>query len=95
MDMSGATWFLAIAVSLILGLTLVFFYAVARPRFGPGPMTALKVALGLYIGGYPLSLIGYHMGGIYPDALLVKFAWMGLISTVLATLIGGWIYKEE
>ncbi len=95
MDMSGATWFLAIAVSLILGLTLVFFYAVARPRFGPGPMTAIKVALGLYIGGYLLSLIGYHMGGIYPDVLLVKFAWMGLISTVLATLIGGWIYKEE
>jgi hypothetical protein len=95
MDMTGANWVLAILVSLISGLTLVFFYAAARPRFGPGPITAIKVAVALWIGGYLIMLIGYHMGGFYPDSLLVMWAWQGLISTVLGALVGGWVYREE
>jgi len=50
MDMTGMTWVLAILVSLILGLALVFFYAAARPRFGAGPMTAVKVAVVFWFG---------------------------------------------
>ena len=95
MDMTGMNWILAILVSLILGLTLVFFYAVARPRFGPGPMTAVKVAMAFWVGGYLLSLFGYHMGGIYPDDLLAKWGIMGLISMILATVVGAWVYKED
>ncbi|MBT8397295.1 MAG: hypothetical protein HKO65_06610 [Gemmatimonadetes bacterium] len=95
MDMTGATWVLAIVVSLILGMALVFFYAMARPRFGPGPLTAIKVTVAFWIGGYLLQLIGYHMAGFYPGSLLVMWGWQGLVSMVLATVVGGWIYKEE
>jgi len=95
MDMTGMTWVLAILVSLILGLALVFFYAAARPRFGAGPMTAVKVAVVFWFGGYLISLIGYHMGGFYPPGLLVMWGIMGLISMILATLVGGWVYKED
>lgn len=95
MDMTGANWVLAIVVSLIGGLTLVFFYAAARPRFGPGPITAIKVAAALWIGGYLITLIGYHMGGFYPDSLLGMWAWQSLVSMILGALVGGWIYKEK
>ena len=95
MDMTGATWVLAIVVSLILGMALVFFYAVARARFGPGPMTAIKITVAFWASGYLLQLIGYHMGGFYPDALLVMWSWQGLVSMVLAALVGGFIYKED
>ena len=95
LDMTGATWLLAIVVSLISGLTIVFFYAAARPRFGPGPLTAVKVAVVLWIGGYLLTLIGYHMGGFYPSNLLVMWGWQSLISMIAGTLVGGWIYREE
>ena len=37
MDMTGMNWVLAIVVSLIFGFTLVFLYAVARPRFARSP----------------------------------------------------------
>lgn len=54
MEMTAKVWVLSVAVSLILGLALVFFYAAARPRFGPGPRTAAIVALGLWASGYLL-----------------------------------------
>ncbi len=94
-EMTGTTWVLAILVSLILGLALVFFYAAVRPRFGAGPMTAVKVAVAFWVGGYLISLIGYHMGGFYPVDLLAMWGAMGLISMILATLVGGWVYKED
>jgi hypothetical protein len=95
MDMTGASWYLAILVSLLVGLTLVFFYAAARPRFGPGPMTAVKVAVALYVGGYLVTLLGYHMAGFYPSNLLMMWGWQGLVSMIAGALVGGWIYKEE
>jgi hypothetical protein len=36
MELSAGVMVLAVVISLIVGLTLVFFYAAARPRFGPG-----------------------------------------------------------
>ena len=62
--MSAATWVTSTAVSLISGLTLVSFYAIARPRLGPGPGTATTVAVALWIGGYLPSLLGYQMIGL-------------------------------
>ncbi|UCG84919.1 MAG: hypothetical protein JSW71_13325, partial [Gemmatimonadota bacterium] len=52
MEMSAAAWVLSVVISLIVGLTLIFFYAAARPRFGPGPKTAVIVAVALWFGGY-------------------------------------------
>jgi hypothetical protein len=92
--MTGSTWFVTVLVSLILGLVLVFLYATARPRFGPGPRTAVIVAVALWFGGYILSLIGYGMVGIYPSGLLVTWGVLGLVELILAALIGGWIYRE-
>jgi hypothetical protein len=95
MEMTGAIWVLTILVSLILGLVLVFFYAAARPRFGPGPKTAVLVAAFLWFGGYLLSLIGYYISGIYPGGMLMKWGVVGLVEMILAALAGGWVYRED
>ena len=58
MEMSAGMVVLTVLVSLIVGLTIVFFYAVGRSRFGPGPKTAVIVAGVLWIGGYVVSLLG-------------------------------------
>ena len=94
LEMTGGTWALTVVVSLILGLALVFFYAAARPRFGPGPGTAIKVAIALWLGGYLLHLLGYGMLEMYPTRLLVTWGIAGLVQMILAGLIGGWIYRE-
>jgi hypothetical protein len=94
MEMSGLAMGLTVLVSLISGFVLMFFYAAARPRFGPGPRTAILVAVVLWLGGYFLSLVGYHMVGIYPTSLLVMWGAVGLAEMIIAALVGGWIYKE-
>jgi hypothetical protein len=94
MEMTAKVWVLSVAVSLILGLALVFFYAAARPRFGPGPRTAAIVALGLWASGYLLSLVGYYMLGIYPNGMLVMWGVVGLLEMMVAAMVGAWIYRE-
>ncbi|MEE8137908.1 MAG: hypothetical protein V3T81_03410 [Thermoanaerobaculia bacterium] len=95
MEMSAGVWVLSVVVSLLAGLVLVFFYVAARPRFGPGPRTAVIVAVALFVGGYLLSLVGYHMLGLFPDTMLVTWGIIGLVEWILATLAGGWIYRES
>ena len=52
------------------------------------------MAVVLWLGGYFLSLVGYHMVGIYPTSLLVMWGAVGLAEMIIAALVGGWIYKE-
>ena len=94
MEMGTGTMLLALLVSLLGGLTSVFFYAAARPRFGPGPKTAIIVAVALFLGGYMLSLIGYHMMGLFPDSLLLTWGTIGLVEMIIATMAGAAIYRE-
>jgi hypothetical protein len=95
MEMSASVWLMTIVVSLLAGLTLVFFYAACRPRFGAGPRTAVTVAVALWVGGYLLSLLGYSMVGLYPGAILVQWGAVGLVEMILASLVGGWLYRES
>jgi hypothetical protein len=95
MEMSGGMILMTVLVSLISGWILVFLYAAVRPRFGPGPKTAVIAALALWIGGYLLSLIGYHMMGLFPAGLLVLWGFVALVEIVIAALVGGMIYKEN
>jgi hypothetical protein len=96
MDMMNAQAFLlTIAISLLVGLTLVFFYAAARPRLGPGPKTAVTVAVVLWCGGYLASLLGYQMLGLFPVRMLVLWGTVGLGEMIVAALVGGWIYRES
>lgn len=89
---AGIRW--SLVVSLLSGLTLVFFYAAARPRFGPGPGTAVTVAIALWCGSVLVALIGYQMLHLFPPALLVTWGATGLVEWVIAGLAGGWIYRE-
>jgi hypothetical protein len=94
-EMNATVFFWSIVVSLIVGLTLVYLYALARTHLGPGPRTAVAVAIALWVGGMVVSLIGYHMIGLYPDSMLVKWGLIGLVELVLAGLAGAWIYTES
>ena len=84
----------SVLVSLLVGLTIVFFYAASRPRFGPGPKTAVIVAVALWLGGYVVTLIGYMMLGLFPTSMLLTWGCIGLFELVIAGLIGGWLYQE-
>lgn len=80
--------------SLLLGLTLVFFYAAARPRFGPGPQTAVIVAVGLWLGGHLVSLMAFHVVGLYTTRALLLWGAVSLLEMILAALAGASVYRE-
>lgn len=85
---------LTILISFLIGLVLVFFYAAARPRFGPGPRTATLVAFIFWMGSYLVSLVGYAMIGLYPPRLLFLWGAISIVEVVAATVVGAWIYRE-
>jgi heme/copper-type cytochrome/quinol oxidase subunit 2 len=90
-----ATFLISLAVSLVAGLVLVFLYAAARSRFGPGPKTAAKMAAVMWLGGYLLSILGYKMMGLFPDRMLMLWAGVGLVEMVVASIAGAWVYHEK
>ncbi|HEY0592492.1 MAG TPA: hypothetical protein VGF40_12035 [Thermoanaerobaculia bacterium] len=94
MEMSSGVMVLGAVLSLIYGLALVFFYALARARFGPGPKTALLIAVVFWLCTYAASILGYYMLGLYPESMLGLWLVIGLVETVVATLLGAWIYRE-
>jgi hypothetical protein len=89
-------YFIAVAVgaTLVLGIVMVFGYAAIRPRFGPGPKTAILAALFAWFGIYLYSgiIIGILFGSPLKIMLMV-LAW-GLVEYVLAALAGAALYKE-
>jgi drug/metabolite transporter (DMT)-like permease len=84
----------ALVLSVIMGLVLVFFYAAARTRFGPGVRTAAIVGVVLFCSSYLLNLIGYHLIGLYPDDLLLIWSVQGLVEMIVASIAGAWVYRE-
>lgn len=94
MAISAGTMVLTVVVSLLVGLTIVFFYAGVRPRFGAGPRTAVIVAVVLWLGSYVVSLIGYHVINLFPPRMLLHWGLIGLFEMVLASIVGAWIYRE-
>lgn len=95
MEVGPGSIAISVLVSLLVGLMLVFFYAASRPRFGPGPRTAVSVAIVLWAGCYLVSLLGYQMMGLFPPSLLVLWGAVGLVEMAVAGLVGAWLYRES
>ncbi len=79
---------------LVLSIGLVWLYAAARPRLGPGPRTALTVGLVVgSIAALPHALSQYcwsYAGG-------VTSLWQGIetiAGSAAATLVGAFLYRE-
>jgi hypothetical protein len=84
------TWIIA---DFILGLLIVFTYAGFRPRFGPGPKTAVIAGVTIY-AGITVILAGFLSVGMFMQNQFVKQAAVSLGVVIIASLVGGAIYKE-
>ena len=78
----------------VLGLASVWTYAAIRPRFGEGPMTAIKAALLTWVTGYVLADGMPTIMGVFPMSMTLMLIGVGLIEIVIATLAGAYLYKE-
>ena len=89
--------FVAVAVGMtfLLGIVMVWSYALIRPRCGAGPKTAIITALIAWFGIYLYSgLINGLLFGIPTNTILLVCGW-GLVEYILGAVVGAALYKEE
>lgn len=78
-----------------LGVFTVWIYAAIRPRFGPGPMTAICAGLVVwFLASMFVSAAMYPMH-IFPSRLLLYGVVWEFFEFPIAALAGAWVYREE
>ena len=86
---------LAVGLTFIFGILAVLLYAMIRSRLGPGPKTALIVALILWFCLYVYSgTINMMLISVPPKIIVMILAW-GLVEYPLGILAGAAVYKEN
>ena len=83
-----------VAMGFLLGLLTVWLYAAMRPRFGPGPKTAVIAGLVVWVLGVLFPSIGYGILGVFPVRLSVIVTVWGLFEMPIAAVAGACLYKE-
>lgn len=85
---------LAIVLTFIFAVIAILIYAMARARFGPGPQTALLVALLLWFCVYAYSgTVNMLLINVPPRLVTLVLAW-GFVEYPLGIFAGAALYKE-
>lgn len=84
----------AVLLSFLLGILLVWIYALIRPRLNPGPLTAAVAGVIGWLCVYVYSgVINGLVLGIPMNGLAIALVW-GLVQYVIAAIAGAWVYRE-
>jgi hypothetical protein len=89
--LGGTGW---IIVDFIAGIFVVWLYAAIRPRFGPGPKTALIAGCAMWLIAHAVFASFWFMG-VFPPGLIAVASLCALISTLVASLAGCALYREH
>jgi hypothetical protein len=82
-------------ITFLYGIGLIWIYAAIRPRFGPGPKTAIVAGLTMWALAWLLVGATMIVGGVYPTGLMVAATVWGLFELPIAALAGAWLYQES
>jgi len=82
-------------VGLLYGIALIWIYAAIRPRFGPGPRTAIVAGLTMWVVAWLLVSSYVIVIGVYPAGLLIAATVWGLFELPIAAVAGAWLYQES
>ena len=83
-----------VMMTLLLGFATVWLYAAIRPRFGPGPKTAIVAGLVVWALSYlhlaiTMGVLGINSMGM----VLVGIVWSA-VEMIVAASVGGYLYTE-
>ena len=81
------------AADFIWGVLLVFTYAAIRPRFGPGPKTAVVSGVILWLA-FAIAMFILMAIGLHTPQSYLKSSALYLVSAVVSSLVGAALYKE-
>ena len=83
-----------LALALLSGILSIWFYAAIRPRYGPGPKTAVSAGITIWILAQLLPLLYWTQLLGLPIRLVVSNGTATLVIGIAATLAGAYLYKE-
>ena len=85
---------IAVGITFLLGIVIVWLYAMIRPRFGAGPKTAIIAAFVIWFCVYLYcGILNAALFAIPTTYLVLGMVW-GIIEYILAAAAGAWLYKE-
>ena len=82
-------------LGFVLGMLIAWVYAAIRPRFGPGPQTAVTAGLAVWVGAALVPIAGWTIMGVFTTGYAVIGLVYGLVEFVLAGIVAGRVYREE
>lgn len=82
-------------ITVLYGVILIWIYATIRPRFGPGPRTALIAAATFWAIAYVLFMASLWANSFVSMKFAVFSILWGMLEAPIAALIGARIYREE
>ena len=88
---TAITW---VVIDFLYAMLMVWTYAAIRPRLGPGPATAMIAGL-VTFAPPTMILFGFQQMGIFTPDAFIKSAFFSLVTALLASLTGGWVYREK
>jgi hypothetical protein len=83
-----------ILIDFVFAFALVWLYAAIRPRFGPGPSSALRAAAYGFVV-YTTTQFLFVMMGLFTVKYVAGNAILTIVSYSAAALAGAKFYKEE
>jgi len=90
----GAGMVAFVVLGFALGIVAIWLYAAIRPRFGPGPKTALCAGATVWFFAYLYGGLGMVVMGMFPlGTMAVGLLW-GLAEILVASVAGAYFYRE-
>ena len=80
---------------IVLGILAVWLYSAIRPRYGAGVKTAVLAGVFIWILRELFPGIQSWAFGLYPANTFLLDVLTNLVSCVVGTIIGAWVYKEH
>jgi uncharacterized membrane protein len=77
----------------VLCILIIWVYTALRPRFGPGPKTAL-ITSAIFLSTYVLLMVNLVNLGIFPAKIGLASVLFNFVELPIAVFAGASIYKE-
>ena len=88
-------WAQFIPANFLVGFFIVWLYTRLRSSYGPGPRTALRSGLAMWVVCWVIPTLALVPLELFPNQLLFLIIAGGLINAHLAALLGAWLYKPD
>jgi hypothetical protein len=93
-DFSGGAIAIFLGMTFVVGIVLIWLYASIRPRFGPGPKTAVIAASVVWFLFDVCPAIIFGVMGLFSLSLtLIPIVW-SFFEALIAGYVGAMLYSE-